>query len=318
MADSLSADLKAWEEKSTKRKQDQVELTITANSLREKGNEHFRAGDFENANRLYTESLAQNETVEALANRALARLKLSRPNEAIEDCSRVLVLDPKNVKGWARRGTAKSSLGDHEGALRDFQEAERLDPSNKVLRREREREEAFLQAIAATSGTNAGQEDDNDSDQHGEPEPKAAVAESKTKSAALKQAPGLNDEVVKQAISSVEATIDLPEAAPRTAYSFKQVWRDLHGRADLRRRLVCERMTEQDLERCFGSNLELDVLMDILQVVEGDELLGVLSSLARLKSFALIKLMLDPRRKELILGRCGSSETARKVSDLLQ
>jgi tetratricopeptide (TPR) repeat protein len=43
-------------------------------------------------------------------------------------------LDPDNYKAWAGRGTAKSQLGDLEGAISDFRKAIEINPENDAIR----------------------------------------------------------------------------------------------------------------------------------------------------------------------------------------
>ena len=135
---STLKELSQWEEKTSKRKFKDDQEKNSPVLLREKGNEYFRTGDFSSALKFYTESLLQGESIEALGNRALVYLKTQEFQKAKNDCDRLLQIDSLNVKGLVRRATAKSSLGDHHGALEDFKLAESREPFNKLIRRERE------------------------------------------------------------------------------------------------------------------------------------------------------------------------------------
>ena len=79
---------------------------------KQKGNEYFRAGEFEPAYDCYTKSIAldpYNNIVHA--NRAVVALKLERLESAEDDCTRSLALDRTYVKAWSRRGMAKFKRG---------------------------------------------------------------------------------------------------------------------------------------------------------------------------------------------------------------
>ena len=57
---------------------------------------------------MYSKALEHNcRLAAAYNNRALAHLKLSNLADAEADCDYVLMLEPKNVKGLLRRGSAR-------------------------------------------------------------------------------------------------------------------------------------------------------------------------------------------------------------------
>ena len=334
--DAVQAELKAWEEEHhAKRKQSSVtaKTKLSGNQLREKGNELFRAGDFEGAEKFYCESLDEEETVEALANRALVRLKLNRPLEAILDCEKALKRDPDNVKCLARRGTANSVLGDHQAALEDFTRAETLEPGNKILRREREREEAFIQALLASKKNNTkvlkAKEErslthgatvveveeivaSSSSDSSDIPEKKNRTTSSKSSPLVVAE----NEEVMKNALRSIENTISLPNAPPQTAFMFNKIWRDLSGRCDLQRDLLTKVLHEEDYARIFSASMDPTLLSELLLVLEGENLIRILSYLAKLKPFPLAKMMLDSKKQEAIKNRATPS-FSRRAQELL-
>jgi len=111
----------------------------SATELRERGNEAFKRGAHEAAEALYGESLAAAPSAAAFANRALARLKLSRFFEAEQDCSSALALDERHLKALQRRAVARRELGLLFEAACDCDTAARLEPSSVALREERAR-----------------------------------------------------------------------------------------------------------------------------------------------------------------------------------
>ena len=66
------------------------------------------ACSFTQAVRLYSEALETDSTLAAAYNnRALAHLKLNNLADAEADCGYVLRLEPRNVKAFLRRGSAR-------------------------------------------------------------------------------------------------------------------------------------------------------------------------------------------------------------------
>ncbi|XP_059618272.1 FK506-binding protein 59 isoform X2 [Phlebotomus argentipes] len=65
-------------------------------------------------------------------NKALCYQKLEDPFEVKQACDSVLEIDQTSVKAFYRRGQAFMSLGNLEAAMKDFQEVQQLEPSNKA------------------------------------------------------------------------------------------------------------------------------------------------------------------------------------------
>jgi tetratricopeptide (TPR) repeat protein len=63
--------------------------------------------------------------------------------QAIEDCSRALELDPKNTFAYASRGQTYADLKDYQQAMQDFDHALELDSNNTWAKDWRE--EAYRQ-----------------------------------------------------------------------------------------------------------------------------------------------------------------------------
>ena len=64
--------------------------------LREKGNECFKRGKLDEAEKIYTKSLNAKETAAVLSNRAMVRLKLGKLKACVKDCGRSLDLLAKD------------------------------------------------------------------------------------------------------------------------------------------------------------------------------------------------------------------------------
>ncbi|XP_076008630.1 RNA polymerase II-associated protein 3 isoform X2 [Genypterus blacodes] len=99
---------------------------------KDRGNAYFKEGKYEAAVECYSRGMeADSMNVFLPANRAMANLKLERFQEAEEDCTKAIYLDPTYSKAFARRGTARVALGKLEEAKQDFQEVLKLEPGNK-------------------------------------------------------------------------------------------------------------------------------------------------------------------------------------------
>lgn len=98
---------------------------------RRKGNDCFKAKDFEGAILYYTNAIALHPFAEsAWTNRALAYLKKELFDQAEGDCNVALKLNPTSIKAVIRRGSARLSSGKYELAAKDFQHGLELEPAN--------------------------------------------------------------------------------------------------------------------------------------------------------------------------------------------
>ncbi|KAG0242327.1 RNA polymerase II-associated protein 3 [Mortierella sp. GBA43] len=110
---------------------------IAANAEKDKGNELFKKGQYEQAIERYSASIALDPSNPVLPiNRAMALLKLGRFSEVERDCTLGLKLDSKNVKAMWRRGIARRSLGRLDDARKDFEAALDIEPNNKAVKDE--------------------------------------------------------------------------------------------------------------------------------------------------------------------------------------
>ena len=88
---------------------------------RERGNAHFKAGEFSKAAKCYTACLGiSNRSAAAFSNRAMCMLKLKEWKKAETDCSLALQVDPAHVKSYQRRASARNAMGMHRAALGDL------------------------------------------------------------------------------------------------------------------------------------------------------------------------------------------------------
>lgn len=64
-----------------------------------------------------------------VSNRGLGYLQLQRYDEAIRDCDEAIRIDPNNAFAFDQRGEAWRAKGDIKRALADFKQALRIDPN---------------------------------------------------------------------------------------------------------------------------------------------------------------------------------------------
>lgn len=89
-----------------------------AEQLKEKGNVHFKRGEFEEAITLYSQAISKNPRNPVLyTNRANARLKLSHWDDVISDCLHSIDLLPDNMKGYYFLAQAQLELKHPNEAL---------------------------------------------------------------------------------------------------------------------------------------------------------------------------------------------------------
>jgi len=100
------------------------EVNDRAATEKGKGNESFKAKDYEEAVVFYSRSLACDSTSPAaglvFSNRSQAHLYLKHWGSAEEDASAALSLVPKHPKSLSRRGEARMKRGKYSEAAEDF------------------------------------------------------------------------------------------------------------------------------------------------------------------------------------------------------
>ena len=68
-----------------------------------------------------------------LLNLAACQLKLEQYDSVVRNCSRVLEVEPRNVKSWYRKAKALLAMRDYESARSDLMRAKELDPGNQAV-----------------------------------------------------------------------------------------------------------------------------------------------------------------------------------------
>lgn len=76
-----------------------------AEQLKEKGNAHFKKGEYDSAELCYSQAVQKNPSNHLIfTNRANARLKLERWEDAVDDCLRSIELRKDNMKAFYQLG----------------------------------------------------------------------------------------------------------------------------------------------------------------------------------------------------------------------
>lgn len=110
----------------------EAEASYAAEREKEKGNDFFKAGDYEEALQCYTRSVLSKPSVNNLNNRAVTYVKLKKYRKALEDCDRVLAMDSDNLKARLRKAEALECLEMYEEAMECVNFAIRIDPNNAI------------------------------------------------------------------------------------------------------------------------------------------------------------------------------------------
>jgi len=100
------------------------------------GNDAFKAGKYQEAYDLYTESLAidpDNKHINAALyfNRATTCSKLNKLDDCIRDCTKAIELDNGYIKAYARRAKSYMDKEDYESAVIDYEKVYKLDKTKE-------------------------------------------------------------------------------------------------------------------------------------------------------------------------------------------
>merc|ERR1711963_163001 len=118
------------------------EIYRKAKSLKQKkeeGNTAFKAGNLDEAYKLYSEALAidphnRSTNAKLYFNRATVAAKLKRTSESIADCDKALELDPSYTKALLRRAKSYMETEQFEEAVRDYEKVHKGDRGNQEYR----------------------------------------------------------------------------------------------------------------------------------------------------------------------------------------
>lgn len=100
------------------------------------GNDAFKAGKWQEAYDLYTESLTidpENKHINAALyfNRATTCSKLNKLDDCISDCTKAIELDESYIKAYARRAKSYMDQEDYEAAVIDYEKLFKLEKTKE-------------------------------------------------------------------------------------------------------------------------------------------------------------------------------------------
>lgn len=123
-----------------------LEITLTkeeldkrqqeASELKKKGNDVFKAGDYLESIKIYTDALklfplaCTEERAMLYCNRAAAKIKLERTKSAIDDCTKAIELNDKYVRAYLRRGKLYEQTDKLDESLADYKKVLEFDTGN--------------------------------------------------------------------------------------------------------------------------------------------------------------------------------------------
>ncbi|XP_077869961.1 protein SGT1 homolog isoform X2 [Saccoglossus kowalevskii] len=124
-----------------------------------KANESFVDENYEEAIKLYTEAIEQDDQPDYFIKRAQAYIKLEQYSEAINDAQKAIDKEPRNSKAYLRKGIAYFYLEKYVKAKESFLEGQNLDPSDSSFKMWIRKCEAELdlEKVEETGSTTAGQ-----------------------------------------------------------------------------------------------------------------------------------------------------------------
>jgi len=104
-----------------------------AETLKVRGNEAFKGGDFQGAIDLYTSAVALYPNAIYYCNRGTAYTKLQQHTNAESDYLQCIALDPKYVKAYDRLGYTYIQIGNLDKAIEAFKNGLTVEPNNQDL-----------------------------------------------------------------------------------------------------------------------------------------------------------------------------------------
>eukprot|EP01119_Soliformovum_irregulare_P011632 TRINITY_DN2938_c0_g1_i4.p1 TRINITY_DN2938_c0_g1~~TRINITY_DN2938_c0_g1_i4.p1 ORF type:complete len:484 (-),score=130.44 TRINITY_DN2938_c0_g1_i4:13-1464(-) len=109
----------------------------TFEAKKKEGNDAFSAGNYEEAINIYSECLQLEPNTSSLSstlycNRAAAYLKLGKHQEAIDDCTKTIEIDPNYEKAYLRRAAASMKMEKWDDAIRDYEKASQMNEDGEA------------------------------------------------------------------------------------------------------------------------------------------------------------------------------------------
>ena len=276
--------------KTTRKKEEEVKEEEEEEDvlLRERGNMHFRRGEYAEAEASYTKSLQGKETAAALSNRAMVRLKLGKAEACAKDCQRSVDLlleedevgeatskrDGLLVKTWQRKGTAEMEMKMYREAAASFENALRIEPESRTIREQRKAAVKEMEMIEVKDGEvelrardflAKRQRVSIEKKKELETPSPAAIVQTKKKEAMAKEemkTTTMDIEKVRKAISK----LDHDEEEIKTGPIFDKQWK-LAATSSEKKCKILRAVRAENITKILAERLTGDLLGDIIVAI---------------------------------------------------
>ena len=301
--------------------------------LRERGNMHFRRGEYAEAEASYTKSLQGKETAAALSNRAMVRLKLGKAEACAKDCQRSVDLlleedevgeatskrDGLLVKTWQRKGTAEMEMKMYREAAASFENALRIEPESRTIREQRKaavKEMAMIEVkdgeveLRARDFLAKRQRVSIEKKKELETPSPAAIVQTKKKEAMAKEemkTTTMDMEKVRKAISK----LDHDEEEIKTGPIFDKQWK-LAATSSEKKCKILRAVRAENITKILAERLTGDLLGDIIVAIlthwitedyantssnDDDDPVNWLTALTKTNRFSMASMLLSGEAK---------------------
>ena len=301
--------------------------------LRERGNMHFRRGEYAEAEASYTKSLQGKETAAALSNRAMVRLKLGKAEACAKDCQRSVDLlleedevgeatskrDGLLVKTWQRKGTAEMEMKMYREAAASFENALRIEPESRTIREQRKAAVKEMEMIEVKDGEvelrardflAKRQRVSIEKKKELETRSPAAIVQTKKKEAMAKEemkTTTMDIEKVRKAISK----LDHDEEEIKTGPIFDKQWK-LAATSSEKKCKILRAVRAENITKILAERLTGDLLGDIIVAIlthwitedyantssnDDDDPVNWLTALTKTNRFSMASMLLSGEAK---------------------
>ena len=317
----------------TTRKKEEEEKEEEDVLLRERGNMHFRRGEYAEAEASYTKSLQGKETAAALSNRAMVRLKLGKAEACAKDCQRSVDLlleedevgeatskrDGLLVKTWQRKGTAEMEMKMYREAAASFENALRIEPESRTIREQRKAAVKKMEMIEVKNGEvelrardflAKRQRVSIEKKKELETPSPAAIVQTKKKEAMAKEemkTTTMDIEKVRKAISK----LDHDEEEIKTGPIFDKQWK-LAATSSEKKCKILRAVRAENITKILAERLTGDLLGDIIVAIlthwitedyantssnDDDDPVNWLTALTKTNRFSMASMLLSGEAK---------------------
>jgi len=246
---------------------------------KDKGNEAFKAKEYDEAVKYYSSSLDYARDGVVLTNRATAFIKLDKFSQAISDCDEAIAMQPGYFKAWWRRGQARQQLQQYELAVQDLEQALSLSPSHTGVRQAIDECRALAPYLASPSSSSSSSRKAAK-----QPTPSSAsISSSSSSSASFKLKTQRSQPVKKAGIlieevdSDDDEAADAPQPAPPSSSSSASSSSSTSVSSSLRRMQIVEDEDEDEddedekAEQSSSSQPDVSQQIEQLKVKGNDE-----------------------------------------------